>query len=103
VARQNREPYIIQGPTSDLTTPTTGFFSRKDGHPAWVKNGGQTTKNSRLLSRATSASVRTGIQTGNIQVRKQLTNNHNLILSKPELVIEGTNATESTNHNSGGS
>lgn len=101
VARQNREPYIIQGPTTDLNT-TTDFFQHK-AHPAWVKHGGQTTKNSRLLNRATSASVRTGINTANLHVRKQLTNTNFIGVSKPELAVEGTNATESTNHNSGGS
>jgi hypothetical protein len=41
-----------------------------------------------------------------LQVRKTYSNNfqNNFIgHSKPDLAIEGTNATESTNHNSGGS
>lgn len=101
-ARQGREAHIITGPSPDINT-SSDFYAHKAN--AWTKNGGSTTKNSRLLNRATSASVRTGIQNTNtnLQVRKNLTNNNFIGASKPELVIEGTTATESTNHNSGGS
>jgi hypothetical protein len=57
-ARQGREANIISGPSPDINT-TTDFYAHKTN--AWTKNGGSTTKNSRLLNRATSASVRTGI------------------------------------------